>query len=107
MQAQVDEMYTVLAENVAETSEAFMDNIFRAKRLRKRKMTQGIRDESVRALLFRWFAASAFSALAQSSFSIVIVDMLPSPKDSKPEKAVDASGNETQLAISPTERHAF
>jgi elongation factor G len=100
MKSQVDEMYTVLAESVAETSEEFMDKYFSGETFSDEEMIQGIRSGIRTGSLVPVVCGSAFTGLGTELFLNICVNLLPSPAEGNREKAVDASGKSVEIEVS-------
>jgi elongation factor G len=101
MLSQVDEMYTVLAENVAESSEELMDKYFSGEQFTDEEMTQGISAGIKTGSIVPVVCGSAFTGLGTELLLDIIVNLFPSPAESKPENAVDAGGKEIKIEYSP------
>ncbi|NLO46865.1 MAG: elongation factor G [Clostridiales bacterium] len=99
MQSVVDDMYTVLTENVAETSEEFMDKYFSGDPFTAEEMAQGISMGIRTGSLVPVVCGSAFTGLGTELLLNIIVNFFPSPMESKPENALDAGGNAVKIEI--------
>ena len=99
MQSVVDDMYTVLTENVAETSEEFMDKYFSGDPFTAEEMAQGISMGIRTGSLVPVVCGSAFTGLGTELLLKIIVNFFPSPMESKPENALDAGGNAVKIEI--------
>ncbi len=101
MQAKVDELYGILAENVAETSEELMDKFFGGEEFTTEELTEGIKAGMLGQSLVPVFCGSAMTGLGTEELLSGIANFAPSPIDVKPEKGTDASGKEVEIKIDP------
>lgn len=99
MQSVVDEMYTVLAENVAESSEDLMDKYFSGEAFTDEELIRGIKQGIRTRSLVPVVCGSAYTGLGTELFLKTVVNILPSPNAGKPEKGKDAAGNDIVMEI--------
>jgi len=103
MQSTLDEMYTVLVENVAETSEELMEKFFAEEPFTDeeiiRGLKQGIRDLSLVPVV----CGSGFTGLGTELLLDTVINLFPSPADITPELGINAAGEQVSI---PCDRSA-
>ncbi len=102
MNDKVEEMYAILAENVAETSEDLMEKFFGGETFTPDELKNGIRAGVLARSLTPVFCGAALSGLGTENLLKGIIDYAPSPADCGPEKGVSADGKEVDVAVSET-----
>lgn len=97
MQSVVDEMYTVLAENVAETSEELMDKYFSGEAFSTEELIGGIKEGFKSCSLVPVICGSAYTGLGTELLLDSVVNIMPSPAEGIIETGKDASGNDVEI----------
>lgn len=97
MQSVIDEMFTVLAENVAETSEELMEKYFSGEAFSDEELITGIKEGIKSRSLVPVICGSAYTGLGTGLLLDYAVSIMPSPADGAPETGKDASGNDVEI----------
>ncbi|MCI2106657.1 MAG: elongation factor G [Intestinimonas sp.] len=95
------DLYTTLAESVAETSEEFMERYFAGEEFTYAEMIHGLRDGVKDLSIFPVVCGSALSGLGTQMLLDNIVNLLPSPVEGRPEAGIDSHGEPIKFAVSP------
>jgi elongation factor G len=101
MNDQLEEMYALLAENVAETSEELMEKFFGGEAFTPEELRAGIRAGVAALSLSPVFCGSAVQGLGTEALLRGIVDYAPSPLDRPVEKGEAADGEAVEVAVDP------
>ncbi len=96
-EAQVEEMYNTLAENVAETDEELMDKYFGGEEFTEQEFVSGIRAGVKSGSLAPVFCGSAVSGLGTETLIRGIAEFAPSPLEGADE--LDPSGKAALLVF--------
>jgi elongation factor G len=101
MNDRLEEMYALLAENVAETSEELMEKFFGGEAFTPEELKAGIRVGVAALSLSPVFCGSALQGLGTEVLLRGLVDYAPSPLDRSAEKGVTADGQTVEVAVDP------
>ncbi len=97
----VDEASQALREVVAETSEELMEKYFAEEEFTDEEMSSGIKKAILDGSLHPVFLGSCIDNAAVSVAVDRLIELMPSPLDAKPEKAVNAKGETLSLSCDP------
>ncbi|NLL39638.1 MAG: elongation factor G [Clostridiales bacterium] len=97
MESVVEEMHTVLVENVAETSEELMDKYFSGEPFSEEELIGGIKEGFKTRSLVPVMCGSAFTGHGTELLLDNVVSIMPSPAEALPETGKDASGNDVEI----------
>ena len=103
MEGRVEEMYAILTECVAETSEELMEKYFSEEPFTPEEFAKGLKEGIINLSLAPVFCGSAVTGLGTMTLVDSIISYGPSPADAKPESATDASGNAVKVSMSVSE----
>ena len=106
----VEEAYAALMENVAETSEEFLEKFFEGEEFTAEEVAQGLLQGVKDATLSPVYCGSAFTGLGTEPLMDGILTMGPYPMNTEPMNGVDASGEPVQVAVKqdgPTVAYVF
>jgi elongation factor G len=101
MDARVEEMYALLSENVAETSEELMEKFFSGEVFTPEELKAGIKVGVASLSLAPVFCGSALTGLGTEALLRGVIDYVPSPVESPAEKGVAPDGKELDVAHDP------
>ena len=101
MEERVDELYNMLSESVAETSEQLMEKFFADEPFTKEEMIAGVRAGVADKSLAPVFCGSALFGLGTMELLYGIANYLPSPLDVDPEKGTDENGKDVEVKYDP------
>ncbi len=99
--SRVDDMYAILAENVAETSEDLMEKFFGGEAFTPEELRAGIRAGVASLSLAPVFCGSAFTGLGTLTLLSGIKDYAPSPLDKITESGVANDGKDVTVSYDP------
>ncbi len=97
MEARVEEMYALLAENVAETSEELMDKFFGGETFSADELKAGIHAGVVGMSLMPVFCGSALTGLGVEALLSGILDYAPTPLEHPAEIGTTPDGQEVEV----------
>ena len=97
----LEELYGALVESVAETNEEFMERYFNGETFTYAEMVQGLHSGVKDLSLFPVVCGSSYSGLGTQMLLDSIVNFLPSPLESRPERGENAQGEPIEFAVSP------
>ena len=97
---QVEEEYNAILENVAEASEEFMEKFFAGVEFTKDEIFEGLKTGVIEGTIIPVFCGSSITALGTEALMNGIVNVGPSPLDSKALSGVDKNEDAIELKIS-------
>ncbi|MCD8381563.1 MAG: elongation factor G [Clostridiales bacterium] len=97
----VEEAYAALMENVAETSEEFMEKFFEGEEFTPEEVAEGLLQGVKDATLTPVYCGSAFTGMGTEALMHGILTMGPYPTNTEPLEGVDANGDPVQVSVSP------
>ncbi len=97
----VEEAYAALMENVAETSEEFMEKFFEGEEFTPEEVAEGLLQGVKDATLTPVYCGSAFTGMGTEALMHGILTMGPYPTNTEPLDGVDANGEPVQIKVSP------
>ncbi|MCD7881911.1 MAG: elongation factor G [Clostridiales bacterium] len=97
----VEESYAALMENVAETSEEFMEKFFEGEEFTPEEVAEGLLQGVKDATLTPVYCGSAFTGMGTEALMHGILTMGPYPTNTEPLDGVDANGEPVQIKVSP------
>ena len=89
IQPKIDDLYAILAENVAETSEELMEKFFGGEDFTPEELISGIRAGVASLSLAPVMCGCAFTGLGTDALMKAIADYLPDPLSHAPEKGAE------------------
>ncbi len=101
MQSQIDDLYGILAENVAETSEELMEKFFGGEEFTKEELYAGIREGMRTLSLAPVFCGCAMTGLGTEQLLSGFADFAPCPTDWRVEHGKDQSGKDIDVKLDP------
>ncbi|MCL2747594.1 MAG: elongation factor G [Oscillospiraceae bacterium] len=101
MEDSIEEMYALLAENVAETSEELMEKYFGGDPFSPEELKAGIAAGVASLSLTPVFCGSAVTGLGTEALMRGICDYVSDPTNAPPEIAADDDGNEIEVPRDP------
>jgi elongation factor G len=102
MAGQVDSLIETLTEEVAGTSEAFMEKYLDTMELSPEELKTGVRAGVLTRSIAPVFCGCAYTGLGTDLLLQGIADYFPSPLDAAPEKGTDAGGNDVEVKADPS-----
>ncbi|MCC8129435.1 MAG: elongation factor G [Clostridiales bacterium] len=97
----VEESYAALMENVAETSEEFMEKFFEGEEFTPEEVAEGLLQGVKDATLTPVYCGSAFTGMGTEALMHGVLTMGPYPTNTEPLDGVDANGEPVQVKVSP------
>ncbi len=97
----IEEMYAILAENVAETDEALMEKFFGGETFTPDELKAGIRAGVASLSLAPVFCGSALTGLGTEALLRGICDYMPSPLERPEEMGTTPDGKEVKVPCDP------
>ncbi|MCC8182546.1 MAG: elongation factor G [Clostridiales bacterium] len=97
----VEESYAALMENVAETSEEFMEKFFEGEEFTPEEVAEGLLQGVKDATLTPVYCGSAFTGMGTEALMHGVLTMGPYPTNTEPLDGVDANGDPVQVKVSP------
>jgi elongation factor G len=94
----LDEMYGVLAEAVAETSEELMEKYFEGEAFTEEEIFGGLKKGIKEASLVPVLCGSGYLGVGTENLLDAIINLLPSPADRPAETCTNAAGETVELA---------
>ncbi len=92
--AKIEDLYNVLSEAVAETSEELLEKYFAEGFLTEEEIKTGLRVGTLSSEVYPILVSSATKNIGIATLLNMVIDYMPSPADLKPKKAKDLKGNE-------------
>ncbi len=106
-EAKVKELHGQLIEHIAESDDTLMEKFFEKGNLSEEEFRAGIHAAVQKELFIPLFAASAENNIGVARFMDFVAKYGSSPVDRKKVKAVDANGNETEVALDSEETAVY
>jgi elongation factor G len=106
-EAKARELHSQLIEHIAESDDELMNKFFEQGTLSEEEFRAGIHSAVQKELFIPLFAASAENNIGVARFMDFVAKYGSSPVDRKKVKAVDANGNETEVALDSSETAVY
>jgi elongation factor G len=106
-EAKVKELHGQLIEHIAESDDTLMEKFFEKGNLSEEEFRAGIHAAVQKELFIPLFTASAENNIGVARLMDFIAKYGSSPVDRKKVKAVDANGNETEVALDSSETAVY
>ncbi|HEX7577119.1 MAG TPA: elongation factor G, partial [Verrucomicrobiae bacterium] len=106
-EAKAKELHSQLIEHIAESDDELMNKFFEQGTLSEEEFRAGIHAAVQKELFIPLFAASAENNIGVARFMDFVAKYGSSPVDRKKVKAVDANGNETEVALDSSETAVY
>jgi elongation factor G len=106
-EAKAKELHSQLIEHIAESDDELMNKFFEQGGLSEEEFRAGIHAAVQKELFIPLFAASAENNIGVARFMDFVAKYGSSPVDRKKVKAVDANGNETEVALDSNETAVY
>jgi elongation factor G len=106
-EAKAKELHGQLIEHIAESDDELMSKFFEQGGLSEEEFRAGIHAAVQKELFIPLFAASAENNIGVARFMDFVAKYGSSPVDRKKVKAVDANGNETEVALDSNETAVY
>jgi elongation factor G len=106
-EAKAKELHSQLIEHIAESDDELMNKFFERGTLSEEEFRAGIHAAVQKELFIPLFAASAENNIGVARFMDFVAKYGSSPVDRKKVKAVDANGNETEVALDSSETAVY
>jgi elongation factor G len=106
-EAKAKELHSQLIEHIAESDDELMNKFFEQGTLSEEEFRAGIHTAVQKELFIPLFAASAENNIGVARFMDFVAKYGSSPVDRKKVKAVDANGNETEVALDSSETAVY
>jgi elongation factor G len=106
-EAKVKELHGQLIEHIAESDDTLMEKFFEKGGLSEEEFRAGIHAAVQKELFIPLFAASAENNIGVARFMDFVAKYGSSPVDRKKVKAVDANGDETEVALDSSETAVY
>ncbi len=106
-EAKAKELHGQLIEHIAESDDELMNKFFEQGTLSEEEFRAGIHSAVQKELFIPLFAASAENNIGVARFMDFVAKYGSSPVDRKKVKAVDANGNETEVALDSSETAVY
>ncbi len=103
MNDRIEEMYAILAENVAETSEELMEKFFGGETFTADELIAGIKSGVAAQSLSPVFCGSAMTGTGTETLLRGLCDYVPSPLERPVETGLTPDGKEVKLPCDPNE----
>ena len=105
--AKAKELHSQLIEHIAESDDELMNKFFEQGTLSEEEFRAGIHSAVQKELFIPVFAASAENNIGVARFMDFVAKYGSSPVDRKKVQAVDANGNETEVALDSSETAVY
>jgi elongation factor G len=106
-EAKAKELHSQLIEHIAESDDELMNKFFEQGTLSEEEFRAGIHAAVQKELFIPLFATSAENNIGVARFMDFVAKYGSSPVDRKKVKAVDANGNETEVALDSSETAVY
>jgi elongation factor G len=106
-EAKVKELHGQLIEHIAESDDTLMEKFFEKGNLSEEEFRAGIHAAVQKELFIPLFTASAENNIGVARFMDFVAKYGSSPVDRKKVQAVDANGNETEVALDSDETAVY
>ena len=106
-EAKARELHSQLIEHIAESDDELMNKFFEQGTLSEEEFRAGIHSAVQKELFIPLFAVSAENNIGVARFMDFVAKYGSSPVDRKKVKAVDANGNETEVALDSSETAVY
>ena len=101
MKARVAELYDIVVERVAETSEELMEKFFDGVAFTEEEMAEGIKNGILNNIITPVYCGSAYSGLGTEQLLKAITRYFPSPDKTHDEKAINVDGTLETVPYTP------
>ncbi|MBR4878289.1 MAG: elongation factor G [Clostridia bacterium] len=101
MKARVAELYSIVVERVAETSEELMEKFFDGVEFTEEEMAEGIKNGILNNIITPVYCGSAYSGLGTEQLLKAITRYFPSPDKTHDEKAINVDGTLETVPYTP------